>query len=153
MKTGKNSNHHINYGLSVFLLGLDNPQLTTRKAIKMESICSLCKKPAFAGEFGHEEVIQEKIPRDHKGLSFYLILTHKKCEEDYNRACYDSLKPTLSRERGDIQEEQLERIYSPRIIKRELLTGDTEEDYADDFGREQQLDAWADSQESSHPFD
>ena len=115
----------------------------------MESICSLCKKPAFAGEFGHEEVIQERIPRDHKGLSFYLILTHKKCEEDYNKACYDSLKPTLSRERGDIVEEH----HEPKIIKRELLTRDTEEDYADDFGREQQLDAWADSQESSHPFE
>jgi len=85
----------------------------------MESVCSLCKKPAYVDEAGHEDdAFIHNI--------YSQQLTHKACDDAYNIACYDMHKPTLSRERGDI---------------------------ADDFGREQQLDAWADSQESSHPFD
>ena len=108
MKTGKNSNQNINYGLSVLLLGLDNPQLTTRKARKMESICSLCKKPAYVDEAGHEDaIIKERIPKDNSVDAYYIILTHKACDDAYNIACYDMHKPTFSRERGDIVEEEV----------------------------------------------
>ena len=72
---------------------------------KNHQVCSICKRPILTPYPGREPIIQERIPRDHKGLSFHLVLTHKSCEESYNEAAFQILRPTISRERGDLADE------------------------------------------------